>query len=292
MASQTPVSDTDQITKTPQVSIGMPVYNGEPFIRDALDSLLAQTFTDFELIISDNASTDGTEAICREYAAKDDRIRYVRQAENRGSTANFQFVLDEAGGEYFMWAAADDIKSSDFIEQNFCFLEANEDYVLSVSPVKFEDRDFDKNQMGDFSIEDESFDIRMLKFFTKWHANGRFYSLIRRQALLSSCPLPDYLGGDWMVVINLLRLGRSKRISDGYVILGHQGESNTTNVFSKYNKNLIYFLLPFKDLIVDLHRNHPEFIARQGILLYMKLVNLSYKALKLNIIFTLRGRCK
>jgi len=116
MASQTPASDTDQSTKTPQVSIGMPVYNGEPFIREALDSLLAQTFTDFELIISDNASTDGTEVICREYELKDDRIRYVRQAENRGPTANFQFVLDEAVGEYFMWAAADDRRHPDFVD--------------------------------------------------------------------------------------------------------------------------------------------------------------------------------
>lgn len=94
--------------KMPQVSIGMPVYNGEKFIREALDSLLAQTFTDFELIISDNASTDGTEAICREYAAKDSRIRYVRQAKNLGPVANFKYVLDEAVGEYFMWAAHDD----------------------------------------------------------------------------------------------------------------------------------------------------------------------------------------
>ena len=93
----------------------MPVYNGELFIREALDSLLAQTFTDFELIISDNCSTDGTEAICREYADKDSRIRYVRQAENRGATANFKFVFDEAVGEYFMWAAADDIWNKDFL---------------------------------------------------------------------------------------------------------------------------------------------------------------------------------
>ncbi len=93
----------------PQVSIGMPVYNGAQFIREALDSLLAQTFTNFELIISDNASTDDTEAICRDYAVKDARIRYVRQAKNLGATANFKFVLDEAVGEYFMWAAADDV---------------------------------------------------------------------------------------------------------------------------------------------------------------------------------------
>lgn len=86
--------------RVPRVSIGMPVYNGDPFIRGALDSLLAQTFTDFELIISDNASTDRTEAICREYAARDIRIRYVRQTENRGAKANFEFVLDKAVGLY------------------------------------------------------------------------------------------------------------------------------------------------------------------------------------------------
>jgi glycosyltransferase involved in cell wall biosynthesis len=100
----------------PEVSIGMPVYNGENFIREALDSLLAQTFTDFELIISDNASTDGTEAICREYASHDSRIRYVRQNENRGACANFQFVLDEAIGKYFMWAACDDHWEKHFLD--------------------------------------------------------------------------------------------------------------------------------------------------------------------------------
>ncbi len=100
----------------PRVSIGMPVYNGEKFIREALDSLLLQTFTDFELIISDNASTDGTEAICREYAEKDHRVRYVRQVENLGAIANFKFVLDEAVAEYFMWAAADDVWDKNWVD--------------------------------------------------------------------------------------------------------------------------------------------------------------------------------
>lgn len=99
----------------PRVSIGMPVYNGEKFIRDALDSLLAQTYTDFELIISDNASTDVTEKICREYATKDSRVHYIRQGENIGATENFKFVLQMARGEYFMWAAHDDRWHPDFI---------------------------------------------------------------------------------------------------------------------------------------------------------------------------------
>lgn len=98
-----------------RVSIGMPVYNGEKYIREALDSLLAQTFPDFELIISDNASIDGTEAICLEYAQKDSRIRYVRHQENRGACTNFQFVLNEAKGEFFMWTAHDDQWHPDFL---------------------------------------------------------------------------------------------------------------------------------------------------------------------------------
>jgi glycosyltransferase involved in cell wall biosynthesis len=109
----------------PKVSIGMPVYNGEEFIREALDSLLAQTFTDFELIISDNSSKDNTEAICRDYAAKDERIRYILQPENRGPVANFRFVLDQARGEYFMWAAADDKWDKNWVEVLLSISEKN-----------------------------------------------------------------------------------------------------------------------------------------------------------------------
>lgn len=101
---------------TPTVSIGMPVYNGAEFIREALDSLLWQTYTDFELIISDNASTDGTGNICEEYAKRDNRIIYILQSYNKGLIDNFNFVLNEARGRYFMWAACDDIWSEDWIE--------------------------------------------------------------------------------------------------------------------------------------------------------------------------------
>ena len=117
----------------PKVSIGMPVYNGEPFIREALNSLLVQTFTDFELIISDNGSTDATEAICKDYAEKDVRIRYLRQAENRGPVANFQFVLDESVGEYFMWCAVDDKRDQTFLEQGIEILDNNPDCVSVLS---------------------------------------------------------------------------------------------------------------------------------------------------------------
>jgi glycosyltransferase involved in cell wall biosynthesis len=91
-----------------ELTIGMPVFNGEPFIAEAIESLLSQTYSGFELIISDNASTDQTEAICRHYMARDGRVRYIKHAFNQGPAANFLFVAKQARGSFFMWAAADD----------------------------------------------------------------------------------------------------------------------------------------------------------------------------------------
>ena len=93
---------------TPRVSIGLPVYNGEKYLRAALDCILRQDYADFELVICDNASSDGTEAICREYAARDGRIRYTRNETNIGASGNYKRVFELARGEFFKWASHDD----------------------------------------------------------------------------------------------------------------------------------------------------------------------------------------
>lgn len=118
----------------PKVSIGMPIYNGESSVRRALDSLLTQTFIDYEIIISDNASTDNTEAICKEYVSRDDRILYIRQPFNRGPLANFEIVLSHARGEYFMWAAHDDEWHPNFVEVCYKKLVGNPEIGL-VAPL-------------------------------------------------------------------------------------------------------------------------------------------------------------
>jgi glycosyltransferase involved in cell wall biosynthesis len=103
----------------PPVAIGMPVYNGDKHIALALDSILAQTLGDFELIISDNASTDGTEAICRDYAKRDSRIRYIRNEQNLGASPNFNKVFEvSSGGAFFRWAAHDDLLAPTCLEKH------------------------------------------------------------------------------------------------------------------------------------------------------------------------------
>lgn len=232
----------------PTVSIGMPVYNGERYIRAALESLLAQSFTDFELIISDNASTDATESICREYAARDARIVCIRHEKNRGASANFQFVLDQARGEFFMWAACDDVRSPDFISVNLDFLRQNPDYVASTSPVRFDGGEFDKIKMGDASLAGER-PQRMLGFFTRWHANGRFYSLMRKDALKDCRAVcAHFFGADWAVVLHLASQGKLNRASAGWVTLGKVGVSQSKNIFRVYREGCLDFFCPFAKL--------------------------------------------
>jgi glycosyltransferase involved in cell wall biosynthesis len=116
------------------VSIGLPVYNGERWLTESLDSLLAQTFDDFELIICDNASTDGTEAICRRYAEHDHRVRYLRNAKNIGGMPNASRTFKLARGDYFRWAADDDVCGPTLLERLIEVLDNEPNVVVAVSP--------------------------------------------------------------------------------------------------------------------------------------------------------------
>ena len=113
------------------VTVGLPVFNGERFLRPCLDSLLAQSFTDFELIISDNASTDRTPEIIAEYAAYDPRIRFERSLKNEGAAWNHGRVLALARTRYFKWLGADDVCHPDFLQRCVTALEENADAVLA-----------------------------------------------------------------------------------------------------------------------------------------------------------------
>jgi glycosyltransferase involved in cell wall biosynthesis len=123
----------------PLVSIGVPVYNAERHLAEALDSLLAQDYEPLEIVISDNASTDGTEAICRDYAGRDRRVAYHRAPENQGAVWNFNQVFALSHGHYFMWAAHDDCRAPRYVGSCVTALEQRPDAVMCCTEVAFID---------------------------------------------------------------------------------------------------------------------------------------------------------
>ncbi len=114
----------------PRLSIGLPVFNGEKYLKESIDSILAQSYQDFELIISDNASTDHTQQICKEYASMDSRIRYYRNEKNIGAPKNFNRVFELSSGFYFKWAAYDDVHAPEFLRKCVSVLDKDSSVVL------------------------------------------------------------------------------------------------------------------------------------------------------------------
>lgn len=202
----------------PLVSIGMPVYNGEEYIRDALNSLLAQTFHDFDLIISDNASTDGTGEICLEYAQRDSRVVYVRQKENIGAAANFQFVLERAQASIFMWAAYDDKWAKNYLMKATSLLnEKDINFVFpsfSVNSIKLKiGKNFDRELFRFIELADRR--QRVMQFLALHHDSHKcniVYSLFRTKFLKDALKMQD-VGNDGALGAVILGLGRGKMLS-------------------------------------------------------------------------------
>lgn len=203
----------------PRVSIGMPVYNGDKYVRDALDSLLAQTFSNFELIISDNGSTDKTSSICEEYAKRDARILYVKQSENKGAVTNFQFVLDRARGEFFMWAAYDDLWAKNYLRDALALLnEENIEFVFPTFSVRSIKLNIGKKFGGEIFrfIESTNRQQRVLQFLVLHHASHKcniVYSLFKAEFLRCALKIQD-ISNDGVLGAVILGLGRGK-ILDG-----------------------------------------------------------------------------
>jgi glycosyltransferase involved in cell wall biosynthesis len=169
----------------PKISVGMPVYNGEPYIGIAIESILKQTFGDFELIISDNASTDQTEDICRDFAAKDPRIIYVRNEDNIGAARNYNRLVDMASAEYFRWSNADDLFSPVLHEHCYAALDSNPGAVLSYGKTKLIDEK--GNELEDYDdrldLRDERPSDRFVKFHETVGMTNAIYGLMRTDAV-------------------------------------------------------------------------------------------------------------
>lgn len=206
------VSDDESGPGMKKLTMGMPVYNGAASIAAALDSLLAQSFADFDIVISDNGSTDGTPAICEGYAARDPRVRYIRQPENLGPQMNFRFVLFEAHTPYFMWAGADDLWAPSFAERNIAALEADPSLVMSQSQVLFTvDGAPSHMATGTYPLLEDA-RANAARFFQNPADNSRYYGVFRTEALKKVFPIRPFFALDWFVSGATLRYGKHHEI--------------------------------------------------------------------------------
>jgi glycosyltransferase involved in cell wall biosynthesis len=197
---------------TPKVSIGIPLYNAERYLRVCLDAVAAQTYGDFEVVIADNASTDSTGEICREYAARDSRFRYVRNEKNLGAAKNFNLVFRLSGGEYFRWAAYDDIMAPRAVEACAAALDA--DTTISLAYPKTIIIDEDGHEIEKYEDSYQFSDpvparrfARFLRVLDLRNCNPLF-GLMRREMLSKTMLLGSYHSADKVLLAQMVLLGK------------------------------------------------------------------------------------
>lgn len=193
----------------PLITVGLPVYQGENYLAQALDSLLAQTCTDFSLIISDNASTDRTAEIARDYAAKDPRIQYVPLSQNLGAAWNFNHVFHLSHSPYFKWAAHDDICQPTFLARCLEALQQNPEAVLAYPQAQVIDPQGvpveDYHVTLNTSVNSPS--LRFADLILSWHRCYEIFGLIRSDVLQSIFPMGNYAGADRTMLAELALRG-------------------------------------------------------------------------------------
>jgi glycosyltransferase involved in cell wall biosynthesis len=219
------------VNSAPLLSIGLFVYNGERFIRKAVESLLNQTFKDFELIISDNASTDRTDEICREYADRDPRIRYYRNERNMGAGWNVRRVYFLATGKYFKWAACDDVCEPDFLRKCIEALERDPGVVVAYSKTRVVDENGKFVEDYDWPMATDS--PRALKRFRDLLLNDhmcyQIFGVMRRDALQQIPPQGSYVNSDGVLLAQMGLVGRYYEVPEYlFVSTRHSGQSSQT----------------------------------------------------------------
>lgn len=194
---------------TPTVSIGLPVYNGQKYLEECLRNLLEQTYRDFEIVISDNGSRDGTRALCERFAAADGRIRYFREEENRGASWNYNRVLELARGRYFRWAAYDDLISPEYLDVCVRSLDAHPADILSYGiTVVIDDDGKEKDRYADpIRITDPSPSVRFREYLYKVGLTNAIYGLMRVDTIRRTSRHEPYPGSDVVLLGELAILG-------------------------------------------------------------------------------------
>jgi len=202
----------------PRLYIGMPVFNGEKFIEEALDSILNQTFRNFMLIISDNASTDRTQQICLDYASNDPRIRYYRNEKNLGGPNNYNRVFELSSGEYFKWAACDDVLAPDYLRK--CINVLDKDPSIVGCHCKTGRIDQYGKFLGYYNqglltrIDSPNPHERFRDLIGLWYTTTPFHGVYRARLFAKSQRHGSYVGADRNLVAELSLMGRIYEIPE------------------------------------------------------------------------------
>ncbi|MGE3166569.1 MAG: glycosyltransferase family 2 protein [Planctomycetota bacterium] len=202
---------------TAKVTIGLPVFNGENFVAQSIESILAQTYRDFELLISDNASEDRTGEICRHYAALDSRITYERMEHNLGAAPNYNRLVAKAQGQYFKWAAHDDRCEPTFLERCVEVLDARPEVVLVHSKVRIIDDESKPVRSYDNPLtlyEADQPHVRFGELMRGVHACFEVFGLIRTEALRKSARIGSYISSDRTLIAELGLMGKLHEIPE------------------------------------------------------------------------------
>ena len=206
----------------PKVSIGLPVYNGGNYLEEAIESILTQSCHDFELIISDNASTDQTEIVCREYASRDKRIKYYRNKLNLGAAANFNKVFYLSKGKYFKWAAADNVLKKDFLKKCVEFLEEESSFILvytyCIQINEFKNKDRKIN--FDYFLDSDNIYSRFKHIHMgPFGLSVSIWGLIRREVLASTHLIQPFVKSDDCLLIDLALRGKMGVVPEYLLVL-------------------------------------------------------------------------
>ena len=205
----------------PKVSIGVPVFNGEDYLEEALDSILAQTFRDFEVVISDNASTDRTSEICRSYAQKDKRIQYWHSNTNRGASWNFNRVFRLSQGEYFKWVAADDAIEPDYLKHCVEVLNDDPTVVLACTRIIIVDEieQSVEPRATDHDFSSPSPYERWVAMFHRARSVECIFGLMRTCELAQTSLLKAHIRADFCLLQELVLKGKFRQIPEHLIRL-------------------------------------------------------------------------
>jgi glycosyltransferase involved in cell wall biosynthesis len=208
----------DNIAIEPLVSVCLPAYNRIEKLKIAIKKLQEQTYTNLEIIVSDNCSTDNTENICKELQKEDHRIKYFRQSNNVGPTANFEFAKNKAEGKYFLWHGDDDYLDKEYVKVCIDELEKDSSYVLVSGLAAY--RYFGKGDITHHGniIQPNSDNpiLRVVKYLWNVQENSIFCGAYRVNELNESY-MPNVLAGDWIWMSKVLLKGKAKVIDNIYV---------------------------------------------------------------------------